>query len=386
MGSQRLVIASDVHLAHGGSEATAEALARLVSESRGAEIVLAGDIFNLSLDPATRDPVESVLSMLRPHAALTGALSRHLGEGHAVTLIPGNHDAAIARPELPGALSELLGVSGAPLNVASWFIRRGGVHLEHGHVYDPDNAPTHPLVVPSPATEPLGVALTRDFLAPNKAFDFAHGSEFTPVAALRQAVESFGARMPLVLARYFATSGRLCLRARHPRHQHGVHGERARGEAGLDAEAERQDLDVELLTRLEENRPRPTHESFRGMFFRLYFDRVIATTLALSGTAGAIVGGAPALGVGALGALYLAHSVRKKHSRYSGLPIVRLREAARSVRELTGADLVVFGHTHVEDSEPGYVNSASFTYRKGRARPYLVIDEHGAVERRRLSD
>lgn len=386
MGSQRLVIASDVHLAHGGSEQTAAALARLVGESRGAELVLAGDIFNLSLDPASRDPVESVLSMLRPHRELTAALSRHLRDGYALTLIPGNHDAAVARPDLPTALEELLGVSGSRLNVANWFIRRGTVHLEHGHVYDPDNAPAHPLVVPSPATEPLGVALTRHFLAPNKAFDFAHGSEFTPVAALRQAVQSFGPRMPLVLARYFATSGRLCLRTRHRRHRIGLHGERERGEAELDAEAERHELDAELLSRLAENRPRPTHASFRSMFFRLYFDRVIATTLAVSGTAGAIVGGAPALGVGALAALYLAGSVRKKQSRYSGLPIVRLREAARTVRELTGAELVVFGHTHVEDSEPGYVNSASFTYRRGRARPYLVIDEHGSVDRRRLPD
>ncbi len=386
MGSHSLFIASDVHLAHGGSEATADALARLVTESRGAELVLAGDIFNLSLDPPARDPVESVLSMLRPHAALTEALSRHLREGHRLTFIPGNHDAAIALPELPRALEELLGVSGSRLSVANWFIRRGAVHVEHGHVYDPDNAPAHPLVPPSPGTEPLGVALTRRFLGPNRAYDFAHGSEFTPMAALRQAVRSFGPRMPLVLAKYFATSGGLCLRTRHRHHRKGLHGERERGEAELDAEAGRHALDVELLSRLEENRPLPTHASFRRMFFRLYFDRVIATTLAVSGTAGAFVGGAPALGVGALGALYLAGSVRKKHSRYSGLPIVRLREAARSVRELTGAELVVFGHTHVEDSEPGYVNSASFTYRSGRARPYLVIDEHGAVERRRLAD
>jgi predicted phosphodiesterase len=383
MGTQRLIVASDVHLAHAGAGDTGSALARLVHESRGAELVLAGDIFNLSLDAPGRDPVESVISMLRPHTELTAALSRHLAEGHPLTLIPGNHDAAVAKPGLKPALQELLGVSDAPLTVANWFIRRGPVHLEHGHVYDPDNAPAHPLVVPSPDTEPLGVALTRDFLAPNQAFDFAHGSEFTPIAALRQAVQSFGARMPLVLMRYFATSSRLCLRARE---QGSLHGERTQGEAELDAEAERNDLDAELLSRLAENRPKPTHTSFSSMFFRLYFDRVIATTLAVSGTAGALVGGAPALSVGALGALYLAHSVRRKHSRYGGLPIVRLREAAREVRELTGAELVVFGHTHVEDSEPGYVNSASFTYRSGRDRPYLVIDERGEVERKRLSD
>ena len=72
------------------------------------------------------------------------------------------------------------------------------MHVEHGHAYDPDNAPTHPLVVPSVATEPLGVALTRRFLAPNRAFDFAHATEITPFEALARAARVFGTRMPLL--------------------------------------------------------------------------------------------------------------------------------------------------------------------------------------------
>ena len=56
--AERLAIASDVHLEHEGSERSAGRLARLIAAHPGHEVVLAGDIFNLSLDAASRDPAE----------------------------------------------------------------------------------------------------------------------------------------------------------------------------------------------------------------------------------------------------------------------------------------------------------------------------------------
>ncbi|HEX6765947.1 MAG TPA: hypothetical protein VF103_10730, partial [Polyangiaceae bacterium] len=55
-----LVVVGDVHLAHGQAPDNARELARLVERSPGAELVLNGDVFNLSIDPKERDPVESV--------------------------------------------------------------------------------------------------------------------------------------------------------------------------------------------------------------------------------------------------------------------------------------------------------------------------------------
>src|SRR5262245_24293095 len=173
-----LVVVGDVHLAHGSKPATAQALARLVDVSAGAELVLNGDVFNLSLDPEHRDPVESMVAMLEPHEALRTSLRKKLSAGDPVTLIPGNHDADVARSGTRDAVLSWLELdSRAPFAVVPWLVRRDGVHVEHGHMYDPDNAPTHPLVPPTTGTEPLGVALTRRFLAPNKAFDFAHATE-----------------------------------------------------------------------------------------------------------------------------------------------------------------------------------------------------------------
>jgi predicted phosphodiesterase len=47
--------------------------------------------------------------------------------------------------------------------------------------------------------------------------------------------------------------------------------------------------------------------------------------------------------------------------------------------------LVVFGHTHVAEQAPGYLNPGSFTYRSGEGRPYAYVDETGSASERRVS-
>jgi hypothetical protein len=131
--------------------------------------------------------------------------------------------------------------------------------------------------------------------------------------------------------------------------------------------------------------PRPTHEDFKQTFFRLYFDRVLATIgvaggatrVLLGGAAGGVVGGALALS----GALYLHRSVKRGVDRYSSLPVKRLYAGAELVRQVTDAKLVVFGHTHCEDEAEGYTNSASFSYTSRPGSPYLLIDRSGAAQR-----
>jgi hypothetical protein len=52
---------------------------------------------------------------------------------------------------------------------------------------------------------------------------------------------------------------------------------------------------------------------------------------------------------------------------------------------VTGARLVVFGHTHCEDAAEGYLNSASFSYTARRGSPYLLIAPDGTAERREVA-
>jgi UDP-2,3-diacylglucosamine pyrophosphatase LpxH len=380
---QPLVIVGDVHLSHGGRPENGQALARLVETHPGAEIILNGDIFNLSLDAPERDPLESVLAMLQAEPALKQALRKHLGGSGSMTFLPGNHDAALSDPGLRAPVLAWLELQGnARLRFSPWFVRRGRIHVEHGHAYDPDNAPTHPLVRPSPGTEPLGVALTRRFLAPNRAFDFAHATEITPVEALVRAVRVFGGKMPLLLVRYFATSSHFC---REAGWRPELARERELGDELLPAVARELGLDLDVLRALLDDRPRPTHESFERSFFRLYFDRIVATLTAGAGVSlGVLAKSRSALGLAALSALYLVESQRRGRNRYEGLPVRRLRQASARVREITGAAVVVFGHTHVAETNAGYVNPGSFTYRAGAPRPYAWVGVKGEVERRAL--
>ena len=58
--------------------------------------MLAGDSFDLSVDPAGSDPARSLAALLAPHTELAAALRAHLQAGHPLTLLGGNHDAGVA--------------------------------------------------------------------------------------------------------------------------------------------------------------------------------------------------------------------------------------------------------------------------------------------------
>jgi predicted phosphodiesterase len=382
--SEPLAIASDVHLEREGSERSAGRLAKLFAQHPGHEILLAGDIFNLSLDRPSRDPAESVQSIVGRYPELVAALGKHLAAGHPLTFIGGNHDAGVL---VRGTRERLLALCGvrddARLAIEPWFVRRGGIHVEHGHAHDPDNAPAHPLAAWSPETEPLGISLTRRFLSPNDAFTFAHAHHTTPLQGLKHTFKTFGTRAPFIVAHYFATSSRLAAEAAVPER---LGAEKARGAAALHDFSQRNALEAGTVQALVDALPRPTHEDFKDTFFRLYFDRVLATVGVLGGATRLLLGGGPVGGAVALAcALYLRSSLQKGVDRYSSLPVQRLYAGAELVRATTGAELVIFGHTHCEDKSEGYVNSASFTYTHRPGSPYLHVERDQTVERRELA-
>lgn len=381
--SEPLVVLSDVHLSGTGRSEVAKDLAELVRGNPGHELILAGDVFDLSTEPKDRDVPASVAQMLRAHGELAGALREHLRSGAGVTLIAGNHDAAAATPEMRRVLlSSLELVEGAKLEVSPWFVRRGRVHLEHGHFYDPDNAPAHPLAQWSWETEPLGIALTRRFLAPSGALMFAHAHETTPAEGLLRAFRIFGPRAPWVVARYFATAIALCAQAGR---QQSLASELEHGASRVLSFAEECGLAVELLTQLATLGPRPTHLDFKATFMRLYFDRVIASVGLLSGASAALLGRSlVGASLAALSATYLVRSVKSSGNRYSGLTEQRLREAAALVADATDASLVVFGHTHREDEAPRYVNCGSFGFPRRPGRPFVAVDSRGRAQPRRF--
>jgi hypothetical protein len=371
------IVLSDLHLSHGGSRSLARDCAALVRAHRGTEIVFAGDAFSLSNDPSERDPVESITTLVTSERDLAAALREHLSSDSKLTLLAGNHDAAVGEPRTRRALLSALELrEDAPLSLEPWFIRRGGVHVEHGHLWDPDNAPAHPLSSWSGRTEPLGIALTRRFIARYGVWQFAHAHETTVAGGLSRAFELFGARAPLLIARYFLSSGALCAQSLFER---GLGDERARGQAALGGHTARTGVDAAALEALIDAAPEPTHLRFRNLFLRLYYDRVFASLGLGAGLAGLAfaaspLGAAVAVGSGA----YLGWNVRYSGSRYQNRPIQRLREGSELVRRITNARLVVFGHTHVPESAAGYANPGSFGYPgPGAGRPFLSVDADG---------
>jgi UDP-2,3-diacylglucosamine pyrophosphatase LpxH len=342
--------------------------------------VCAGDSFNLSVASTPDQSARRLAAILRAQPSVCDAIRQRLVEGAPVTLISGNHDAALVTERVRDALTHLLEVQpNSPLTVSPWFVRRGKIHIEHGHVYDPDNAPVHPLARWSSDCEPLGVALTRRVLAPTEAMALDHAHELTPLAGLLRTLRLFGPRGLGVVARYFGVSISLCWRAMTER---DCAAERQRSEQDVEPFAAGSGLDRVALERMLRAAPAPTHQNLRDTFRRLYLDRASAVAVLLgAGGAGLLVASPPAWAVAAAAAAYLVLSVwAEGTSRYAGVLEGRLRAAARTVGELSGASLVVFGHTHREDSSEGYLNPGAFGFPRGEAPRYVLVGEDGKAE------
>jgi len=377
-----IIVSSDLHLSGAASAGTARDLAQLMRGNPGHEFILAGDVFNLSWEAPGRAAVDAVSELLSALPELANALREQLASGTPLTILAGNHDAGLLSAEIHDALLQKLELAvDAPLSIAPWFVRRAGVHVEHGHFYDPDNAPAHPLAEWSPETEPLGIAITRRFVRPAGAHHFLHAHDTTPLAGITKAFRVYGARTPLIIANWFRVAAKLCLETRRTDR---FDAERSAGEAALTEFARLVELDPEVLRSLLSSGAEPTHRNFQKTFMRLYFDRVFASTGLLLSGAAFLAWKSRAAGIASLlGGLYLIQSVQRTGNRYEDLPVERLRAAAERVRELTSAETVIFGHTHQVDEGNGYANSGSFGYAP-HGRPYVRVDESGNARVERM--
>jgi hypothetical protein len=344
--------------------------------------VFAGDLFEFS-SAKTDDAGVMWDQLCSANAEVIAALQAHTATGGKVTLLAGNHDAPLTA--VSEHVVERLGDS-TTVEVAPWFVRRGGVHVEHGHLWDRDNAPLHPLADWAANTEPLGIALMRRFVVKRGALAFAHAHDTTPAAGITRAFRLFGVRAPIVIAQYFATAGALCFEAGRRRKVQALHAEAA-GSGRLSQLAAVSGVETASLCAVLDGAPAPTHLRFSDTFMRLYFDRVLASVAAMASASSAVmVGVVPlTLGVFGLSSLYLASSVLRRGGRYQG-PVQALREAASVIATALDARCVVFGHTHVPEASESYVNLGSFAYCPADGRPYAEIVDGSRVVPRRWAE
>ena len=362
---QTLVL-GDLHLSSHTPAAVGTDLVALLAQSRGSRVVFAGDFFDLSAE--TPRPALALEHGFAAHPEVARALAEHLERGEIVWLA-GNHDSE-AWPSAAD-VARALGVTGEAagrMRVSPWFFRQGALHVEHGHLFDPDNAPAHPL---ASARGTLGVHFVEEFIAKTGAFAYLNANDKTPLELFLDAFRWYGRRGPFVVYTYFRAafsalgkSGRFW------------DADASRAEAGLAAFLEDAGLDETRARALMSEHATPTMASLADTLARLYLDRVTATVSILAGMSALALGRRRlAFVLGAAGLAGLAWSWSRGHDRYGGKVPARLDEGARRVARATGAELVVFGHTHEVLDRDGYSNTGSFAFpRRAPGRPYVAID------------
>jgi hypothetical protein len=368
----RGLVLGDLHLVRHTPKTVTDDLAALLAKHAGERVIVAGDLFDLSSDHPPVPHARAIADALGAHPGARAALARHVDTGGELWLVGGNHDADLGADHFTESLLKELGIKAearARVRVTPWFFQDGGLYVEHGHLYDPDNAPAHPLVLGEPS---LGVHFVQDFIAPTGAHRYLQANDETPLKLFLSSFTWYGPRAPHVIYRYFHTAITAMLRS-GPFYR--AKGEAARGDSIADALAEQLGVPRATLDALIGLGAKPTMESLSRTFTRLYFDRVLGTIALGLGAGAAAMGklrfGATAAG---LGALLLGASWSLGHNRYGGTVHQLLREGARKVASVTGAKLVVFGHTHQAAHEGGYANTGSFAFPKGApGRPYLIL-------------
>ena len=373
-----MIVIGDLHLTRHTPRAVSADLSRLLADHPGEAVVLAGDFFDLSTDAPyaeRRDAIEGVFAV---HEDARRAMGRHLDGGGEITLLGGNHDADLGQRDVGPALLDAVGPSTEGrrrLTTCPWFWRHRGVHLEHGHLYDPDNTPGHPLIVGEPS---LGVHFSAEFIHPTGAHRYLQQNDETPLKLFLSSFRWYGPRAPYVIYRYFHAAFAALWRS-GPLYRGSP--ERHRGEAMHARYAEEVGVPTSMVDSILSLGAASTLESWPATFARLYLDRVMATLLMTSGI-GAAVAGPRKTGaaLATLGAMLMTTSWLSGHNRYRGSVVEHLSSAARRIATDTDADLVVFGHTHRQCVDEPYANTGAFAFPEAGApgRPYLMLEWDGA--------
>jgi predicted phosphodiesterase len=373
----RTLVLGDIHLTRESPAALVNDLARFFTVNRGERILLTGDVLDLSADAPHLDAAYAHEKLLA-HPTLTKAMAEHLTHDGEIFWTAGNHDSAVGAPGFAQRLGKALGLDSAArsrLHASPWFFRLGDLHLEHGHRFDPDNAPAHPLV---PDGASLGVHFVEEFIVPTGAHAYLNSNDGTPLKLFLSSFVWYGVRAPHVIARFFMTAASALRKSGEAFDAVGQIDEGSKKQADFAAEHE---LEAAVVEALREIGAEPTLASTRNTFSRLYLDRV-AATLAIAGGSTAFALGARVTGSLAVlgGGALMATSWARGHDRYGGAVTERLERGAHEISALTGKPLVVFGHTHQQTISGAYANPGSFAFVRGApGRPYLEIENRNGA-------
>lgn len=158
---QRLLVLSDLHLAPPGEACVFRAhqplttlLQELAAWPQSQHLVLNGDVFDflqipcydalsLPLAPLRMRALLDALDAEPSHRNVVQALRHFTGQGHRLSILPGNHDPELNLASVQAVLADRLGSRDTPTpHEGSWRVQVAGtvVHGLHGHHGDAFNA------------------------------------------------------------------------------------------------------------------------------------------------------------------------------------------------------------------------------------------------------
>lgn len=428
--SESLLVFSDVHLGsdiqevpNGAanrirrSESVDRDLVRLIAHYRAQKppadrwrIVIAGDFIDfigMTVAPNAPDAIETELTeeershgvgnavdharlklarVAQRHADVFAALGAFVADGHALSLIHGNHDIEFhwdaVKDDFRAALLSHVRASAidheafaARIEFNPWFFYRDGVaYIEHGHQYDTFCATDH-IMSPLSPLDPRRVArgfcdvLIRYVVRPTRGMK-EHGHEHVGlgyyIAFGAQLGLSGMVRLGLNFARAVAEMFRL-RRAHLSEAARALHAEHEERVAKLAAATR---LGLERLRALLSLQSTPITSTVTGIMRGVLLDRLAVAVFALFALAaivvlalaGALQGAALWAAGGVVVAWTLLHVYFSRQRRID--PAEHMIDRAAQLAKLFPAAFVVMGHTHVPAAVPAgtatYINVGSW--------------------------
>jgi UDP-2,3-diacylglucosamine pyrophosphatase LpxH len=353
------------------------------------------------------------------HADVFAELARFVADGHALTIVHGNHDielhwdgvkddlraileghARAERPDLDSA--EFQG----RVEFSPWFFYREGVaYIEHGHQYDPFCS-TELVMAPLSPLDPRRLArgftdtLLRYVVRPTRGMR-EHGHEHTGMLDYIAFATKLGWRGLVDLGTRFVVAIQELFRLRRSYFTEATSALRTEHERRVALLSEASRIGADRLRALLSLQAPPITRSVRGILASVLLDRIalaMASVLALLLVAivGAYHGHALYGGLGVLTAWALFH--RHLSSQRTVDPGEQLLARASQLAKLFPAAFVVMGHTHTPVNVPAgaatYINLGSWAedeptdatdWGAPRAtRTHLVIHSHESRPEARL--
>jgi UDP-2,3-diacylglucosamine pyrophosphatase LpxH len=341
------------------------------------------------------------------HREVFAALGRFVADGHAITVVHGNHDLEFywdaVRDEFRELLARHAGVNEreayfARIDFTPWFFYQEGLaYIEHGHQYDPLCATDHVMAPLSPL-DPRRIArgfsdvFLRYVVRPTRGLR-EYGHERMGIFDYIRFGVGLGTRGVVRLFLSFLRATVELFRLRRAAISDAAKRLREEHDRRVAAFAEAMRVDVARLRALTALQVPPIQWSVRGILSSLLLDRLalgIACAIALSVFLVVGIHHHTALFVGAsiVLAAWIGGHVYLSRTRVALDPDVMLRERAASLARLFPAAFVVMGHTHtpvrlpVADGTATYINVGSWSEEEAEgdaahvvraARTHLVI-------------